>query len=300
MEQGRGPVAVTLVEHGQLKTGDYLVAGSAYGKARTVHDSYGKLIKTAGPSTPVVISGFKSLPDFGDVFQTVKNEKAARSLAAQNATEKGNTGKSSNVSDSELLRIISQKNQLQELNVIVKADVNGSLTSVIDSLKTVGNSEVAVRVVSSGVGAITDTDLHLASTSNAIVYGFHVDMPQGLRQVAARDKIAVRHYEVIYELLDDAKQELSDLLAPEVIENDLGRLKVKKVFKTTQKEVIAGGEVTVGTIQAPAKVKVTRDKEVIAEVESTRLQRGPQACQPYVRCWSNSMASRRGYRTQRR
>lgn len=276
MEQGRGPVAVTLVEHGQLKTGDYLVAGSAYGKARTIHDSYGKLIQSAGPSTPVVISGFKSLPDFGDVFQTVKNEKAARALAAENATTKGNTGKSSNVSDSELLRIISQKNQLQELNVIVKADVNGSLTSVLDSLKTLGNSEVAVRVVSSGVGAITDNDLHLALTSNAIVYGFHVETPQGLRQVAARDKIVVRHYEVIYELLDDAKQELSNLLAPEVIEKDLGRLKVKKVFKTTQKEVITGGEVTVGTVQAPAKVKIVRDKAVVAEVEAARLQRGPQ------------------------
>ncbi len=276
MEQGRGPVAVTLVEHGQLNTGDYLVAGAAYGKARTVHDSYGKLIKSAGPSTPVVISGFKSLPDFGDVFQTVKNEKAARALAAENEAIKGNTGSSSNVSDSELLRIITQKNKLQELNVIVKADVNGSLTSVIDSLKTIGNSEVAVRVVSSGVGAIADSDLHLALTSGAIIYGFHVETPQGLRQVAARDKIAVRQYEVIYELLDDAKQELSDLLAPEVIENELGRLKVKKIFKTAQKEVIAGGEVTVGVVQAPAKVKVIRDKETVAEVEAARLQRGPQ------------------------
>ena len=276
METGRGPIAVALVEHGELKQGDFLVAGSVYGKARTIHDTNGSKIKAAGPSTPVLISGFKSLPDFGDIFQTVKSEKEAIKIAEKNTAEKDNGGKSSNVSDSELLRIISQKNKLQELNIVVKADVQGSLTSVLDSLKTIGTSEVAVRVVSSGVGAINDSDLYTASTSDAILYGFHVAFPQGLKQTASRDKISVRLYDVIYELLDDATQELSDLLAPEVIEKDLGRLKVKKVFKTTQKEIITGGEVTVGTIAAPAKVKITRDKEVIAEVEATRLQRGPQ------------------------
>ena len=276
MEQGRGPIAITLIEHGELKQGDYLVAGAAYGKARTIHSTDGKLIKLAGPSTPVLISGFKDLPDFGDIFEVVKNEKEAKKMAAKYAEEQENSGKSSNVSDSELLRIISQKNKLQELNVIVKADVQGSLTSVIDSLKTIGTSEVAVRIVSSGVGAINDSDLYAASTSDAILYGFNVSFPQGLRQIASRDKIDVQLYDVIYELLDNATAKLSDLLAPEVIEKDLGRLKVKKVFKTTQKEIIAGGEVTVGTIAVPAKVKITRDKEVIAEVEATRLQRGPQ------------------------
>jgi translation initiation factor IF-2 len=276
MEQGRGPIAVTLIEHGKLSQGDYLVAGATYGKARTIHDTEGKELQSAGPSTPVLISGFKALPDFGDIFEVVNSEKEAKKLADKVAQEKDSSGKSSNVSDSELLRIISQKNQLQELNVVVKADVQGSLTSVIDSLKTIGTSEVAVRIVGSGVGAINDNDLHLASTSNAILYGFHVSFPQGLRQAASRDKISVRLYDVIYELLDDATQELSDLLAPEVIEKDLGRLKVKKVFKTTQKEIITGGEVTVGTIEAPAKVKITRDKEIISEVEASRLQRGPQ------------------------
>lgn len=276
METGRGPIAITLVEHGKLQKGDYLVAGGAYGKARTIHDTDGKEIKEAGPSTPVLISGFKTLPDFGDIFEVVKNEKEARQQAAKQAEGKQKNNKSSSVSDSEFLRIISQKTQLQELNVIVKADVQGSLTSVIDSLKTLGTDEVAVRVVGSGVGAINDNDLHLAHTSNAVLYGFHVQLPSGLRQVAARDKIEVKLYEVIYELLDDAKQRLSDLLAPEVIETDLGRLKVKKVFKTTQKEIIAGGEVTVGRIVAPAKVKVVRDKEVLIEVNASRLQRGPQ------------------------
>jgi translation initiation factor IF-2 len=276
MEQGRGPLAIALVEHGQLKQGDFLVAGGTYGKARTIHDTAGKEIKTAGPSTPVIISGLKALPDFGDIFDVVKNEKEARNTAQIRAVEKAKNNKSSQVSDTELLRIISQKNQLQELNVIVKADVQGSLTSVIDSLKTLGTEEVAVRVVGSGVGAITDNDIHMASTSNAILYGFHVTFPPNLKQLASRDKVRVRQYDIIYELLDDAKEELSNLLAPEIIETDLGRLKVKKIFKTTQKEIIAGGEVTKGKIIVPAKVRVMREKEVVAEVDASKLQRGPQ------------------------
>jgi translation initiation factor IF-2 len=276
MELGKGPIAIALVEHGELKAGDALVAGATFGKARTIESTDGKKLQSAGPSTPVVISGFKSLPDFGDLFNVMPSEKKARLSAEIGAVEKHSQAKAINVSDSELLRIISQKNQLQELNVIVKADVQGSLTSVIDSLKTLGNDEVAVRVVGSGVGSINDNDLHLAATSKAILYGFHVGMQQGLKQIAARDKISIRRYDIIYELLDDAKQELSDLLAPEIIEKELGRLKVKKVFKTTQKEVIAGGEVTVGSISAPAKVKVYRDKELITEVDASRLQRGPQ------------------------
>ena len=276
METGRGPIAVTLIEHGELKQGDFLVAGGAYGKARTIHDTDGKEIKSAGPSMPVLISGFKVLPDFGDTFEVVKTEKIARALAATGMIEKTKTNKSSNVTDTELLRIITQKNQLQELNVFVKTDVQGSLTSVVDSLKTLGTDEVAVRIVGSGVGAINDNDLHMAATSKAILYGFHVVMPASLRQMASRDKISVRQYDVIYELLDDAREELSELLAPEVIETDLGRLKVLKVFKTTPKEIIVGGEVTKGILQAPSKVKVIRDKVQIAESEATRLQRGPQ------------------------
>lgn len=276
MEQGRGPIAITLIEHGLLKKGDFLVAGSAFGKARTIHDTYGNELKEAGPSTPVLISGFKTLPDFGDTFHTVPSEKIAKQQAAQLADTKQKNAKSSNVTDSELLRIISQKTKLQELNVIVKADVQGSLTSVIDSLKSLGTDEVAVRVVGSGVGPINDSDLYLASTSQAIIYGFSVSIPPGLRQIAARDKVSVRLYKIIYELLDDAKEELSNLLAPEVIENDLGRLKLKKIFKTTQKEIIAGGEVTKGKIVSPAKVKIFRDKELLHEVEAARLQRGPQ------------------------
>jgi len=276
MERGMGPLAVILIEKGELSKGDYLVAGSVYGKVRTIHDTNHKEINSAGPSTPVMVSGFKSLPDFGDVFEVVKDEKTARQVAKEGSQIKNESGRASHVTNSELLRIISQKNKLREQNVVIKTDVQGSLTSVIDSLNTLGTDEVAIRVVGSGVGSINDSDLYMASTSNAIMYGFNVSIPPGLRQTAIRDKVEVRIYKVIYDLLDNAKEELSKLLAPEVIETDLGRLKVKKIFKTTQKEIIAGGEVTKGTIKVPAKVKITRDDKILAEVDATKLQCGPQ------------------------
>lgn len=276
MEQGKGPMASVLVEQGTLTKGDFLVAGGVYGKVRTLESTTGGAIDEAGPSTPVNVSGFKSLPEFGTPFEVVKNEKEARAKSQDAAASQDARGSLSGASDSDLLRAISRRNELQELNVIVRADVQGSVTSVIDSLKTLNTEEVAIKVISSGVGAFTDNDMHLAASTGAILYGFHATLPTGLRQVAARDNLKVRLYDVIYELLDDAKAELSELLAPEVIETDLGRLKVKKVFKTTQKEVIAGGEVTVGSIMVPAKVRVVRDKETIMEVDASRLQRGPQ------------------------
>ncbi len=276
MEQGMGPTAVLLVEHGTLKQGDFLTAGDVYAKARTLNSPDGGAVKSAGPSTPVIVTGFKALPEFGTPFQVVKDEKQARLQSIEVSDSVGSRGKLSGASAGDLLRAMNRTNQLSELNVIVKADVQGSLTSVIDSLKTLDTEEVAIRVVGSGVGAFNDNDLHMASSSGAILYGFHVNLPAGLRQLAARDNLKVRNYKIIYELLDDAKQELSDLLAPEVIQTDLGRLKVKQVFKTSKTEIICGGEVTKGKLIVPAFVKVVRDKAEIAEIEAVKLQRGPQ------------------------
>ncbi len=276
MEVGRGPIAVALVEHGTLKKGDYIVAGGVYGKARTIQSTDGNELEEAGPSTPALISGFKALPDFGDVFEVVKDEKVARTDSKAGAEGRVSSGKSLNVSDSELLRIISQKDKLQELNVLVKADVQGSLTSVIDSLKSLSTEEVAIRIVGSGVGPINDNDIHMAAASKAIIYGFHVNISAGLRQTASRDKVPLRLYDIIYELLDDAKEELSNLLAPEIIETTVGELNVKKVFKTSRSEVICGGEVTEGKLVIPSKVRVLRGKELVAEVEAVLLKRGPQ------------------------
>lgn len=276
MEQGKGPTAVVLVEQGLLKKGHFVVAGDVYAKVRTLHSTDGKEVQEAGPSTPVVVSGFKALPEFGTPFNVVASEKEARKSSSESQSAQDARGKLSGASSTELLKAISRGKELQELNVVVKADVQGSLTSVIDSLKTLNTEEVAVKVVGSGVGSFTENDLHLAQTSNAILYGFHVELPPALRKIASRDELKIRLYSVIYELIDDAKAEMSDLLAPEVITTDLGRLKVKQVFKTTRTEVIAGGEVTKGKLIVPSFVKVMRDKEEIAEVEAVKLQRGPQ------------------------
>lgn len=275
VEQGRGPVAHALVESGTVRRGDFIVAGGSYAKIRNLESTSGTVLKEATPSTPVVITGFKTLPEFGDEFIVVTNEKAARVQSAATATGKKNAGGRLDMNSTELIRMINRGNQLAEFNIIIKADVQGSLTSVMDSLKALDTDEVAVRVVGSGVGTITENDTHLAHTSNAVIYGFNVLLPSNIKQHASRDKVSVRMYKVIYELIDDVREELTKRLAPEIVETELGRLVVKGIFKTTKTEVICGGECTKGRLRAPAMARVMRDGENIAEVEVTGLKRGP-------------------------
>lgn len=276
MEQGRGPVAIALVENGTLKSNDFIVAGATYGKIKNLESTDGTPIKEATPSTPVIISGFRNLPEFGDTFTVAPNEKAARALAEEKSrATQGGTGKLDVNTSSQLMHMINRNMQLQELPVIVKADVQGSLTSVIDSLKSLDNEEVAIRIVGTGVGAVNDTDIHMAHSGKAIIYGFNVSMPNNVKQIANRDKVPVRLYKVIYELIDDAKEELTQLLSPEVVETDLGRLVVKGVFKTTKTEIICGGEVTKGKIVPDSLARVSRDGADLGAVEITLVKRGP-------------------------
>lgn len=275
-EQGKGAIANALIEAGTLKPGDFVVTGATYAKIRTLNSTNGTPLKVALPSTPVVITGFKALPEFGDEFVVVKDEKVARSMAETVAGDRQGSSSRIDMSSGDLLRMINRSNELAELNVIIRADVQGSLTSVIDSLKALGTNEVSVRVVSSGVGAITENDLHTAGTSHAIIYGFNVVSPSNINRLASRDKISIRLYKVIYELIDDVKEELTKLLVPEIIETDLGRLIVKAIFKTTKTDIICGGEVTKGKLIAPARARVMRDGKLITEIEVANLKRGPQ------------------------
>jgi translation initiation factor IF-2 len=276
MEQGRGSVAVGLIEEGTLRNGDYVVSGTTYAKLRNLESTTGEALTKATPSTPVIMTGFKNLPVFADEFQVVKDEKTARKQAQDLERSQATGGSRSDMSSSDLIRIINRSNELNEMPVIIKADVQGSLTSVIDSLKSLDNEEVAVRVVGSGVGTISENDIHLAHTSGAIIYGFNVSLPTSIKRLAGRDKVSVRLYNVIYELIDDAKQEMSNLLAPKVVEEVFGELTIKAVFKTTKTEVICGGEVTKGRLTVPALGRAVRDKETLAEIEVTNLKRGPQ------------------------
>ena len=276
MEHGRGPIAVALVQQGSINKDDFVVAGQTYAKVRILEDSRGKNIDKAGPSTPIIISGFKSLPEFGDQFRVVANEKIARNISDQNTQNATETTNHLDMTSGELIRLINQKTSIKELNIIVKADVQGSLTSVVDSLKTLDTEDVAVHIVGAGVGSVTDNDIRMAATSKAIIYGFEVSMPLNIKQLASRDKVSVRLFRIIYELLDDAKQEMSDLLAPEEITTNVGRLLVKGVFKTTKNEIICGGEVTKGKVVVLALATIYREDKVIAkDIQIINLKHGP-------------------------
>lgn len=274
METGRGSVVGLLVEQGKLKPGHFLVAGTSYGKVRTLLDFAGKTLKEAGPSTPVTVTGFKELPQFGDSFLIVKNEKEARQLTVKNRLEQEKAAASTNVTSADILKLMSQDREAANFNIIVKADVQGSLTSVLDSLKLIDTGgEVTLRIISSGVGNISENDVLLAADQGTVIYGFNVDLPPAVKRQAARDKIHVRLYKVIYELLDDAKNSMEALLAPEVVETKLGTLTIKGVFRTLKDEVIAGGEVTSGKAVAGVTARIRRGDEVLSEAEVTKVQR---------------------------
>jgi translation initiation factor IF-2 len=277
METGRGAVVGLLVEHGQLKPAHYLVAGTAYGRVRTMSDFRGQTMKMAGPSTPVNVTGFKELPQFGDSFRLAKNEKEARHLAQAALLEQEKMAASTNVTSSDILKMMSQQHDAESFNVLVKADVQGSLTSVIDSLKLIDTGGlVDLHVIGSGVGNISENDIHLAVGENTVIYGFNVDLPPAVKRLAAREHVEVRLYRVIYELLDNAKQSMEALLAPEVVETEVGQLSVKGVFRTVREEVIVGGEMMTGKVHKGLLARLKRGDEHIAEVEVSSVQRQHQ------------------------
>lgn len=277
MEIGRGSVVGLLVEQGELHPGHFLVAGTTYGKVRTLLDYRGKPIKGAGPSTPVTVTGFKELPQFGDYFKVAKNEREARHEALQASIKQERDAASTNVTGADLLKMMKQQDESRDFNVVIKADVQGSLTSVIDSLKLLDTGgEVAIKIVGSGVGNISENDIRLAEDGDTIVYGFNVEVPPQIKRLAARDKVQVRTFRVIYELLDDARSSIESLLAPKIVETEVGKLTIKGVFRTTKEEIIAGGEVTGGKVIPHVLARVKRNGEQLAEVEVTSVKRQKQ------------------------
>lgn len=274
MEVGRGPVVGLLVEQGVLKPGSFLVAGTTYGKIRTLLDFAGKPLKEAGPSTPATITGFKEIPQFGDSFELFKTEKEARTRIATAKLEHERNAASTNVTGADMLKLMTQKSETPDFNVIVKADVQGSLTSVMDSLRLIETGgQVNIHVVSSGVGNITENDVRLAADGKTVIYGFNVDLLPAVKRLATRERTEVRLYRVIYELLDDAHNSMEALLAPEVVETISGTLTVKGVFRTMKDQVIAGGVVTSGKVVNNVLVRAMRGTEVLGEADITSLQR---------------------------
>ena len=295
MEVGKGSVVNLLVTGGELKTGEFIVAGSVYGKVRTMVDFKGKPKGKATPSTPVTVTGFKELPNFGDQFIEAPDEKTARKQALINAQGNSDALASSNVTSTDLLRMMNVADNSKVFNVIVKGDVLGSVTSVVDSLKMIDtHGEITLNIVSTGVGDITENDVYMAAGDNTVIYGFNVNVPTNISKMAARDGVAVRNYKVIYELLDDAKSSMENLLDAEVVEEEVGEMKIKGVFRTERSSIIAGGEVLTG--KAAAKIvsptgagvdlqvygRVYRKKELIGEVEVDSVQKEKMAVNELV------------------
>ncbi|HEU0266021.1 MAG TPA: hypothetical protein VFQ70_00135, partial [Candidatus Saccharimonadaceae bacterium] len=203
-----------------------------------------------------------------------KNEKTAKRAAAATKLERERDAASTNVTGADLLKMMNQQTESQEFDVIVKADVQGSLTSVVDSLRLIEtDGMVRLNVISSGVGNISETDVRQAASDGTIIYGFNVELPPAVKRLATRDKVAVRIYKVIYELLDDARQSMEALLAPEVVETEVGTLEVKGVFRTLKDMVIAGGEVTSGKVMPGLLVRAKRGNDQLAEAEVASVQR---------------------------
>jgi len=274
MEVGRGAVVGLLVEQGLLKVGAFLVAGTTYAKIRTLLDFTGKPMKEAGPATPVTITGFKEIPQFGDTFEVVANEKIARMRIAAAKLDHERNAASSNTTSADMLKLMTQKHDAEDFNIIVKADVQGSLTSVMDSLKLIETGGlISLHIVSSGVGNITENDIRQAADGKTVIYGFNVELPPAVKRLATRERAEVRLYRVIYELLDNAKDSMEALLAPEVVETEVGAIKIKGVFRTLKDQVIAGGEVIRGKVTKDLLVRAKRGDEVVGEAEITSVQR---------------------------
>jgi translation initiation factor IF-2 len=275
MEVGKGSVVNLLVTGGELKVGEFIVAGKTYAKIRTMLDWKNKPKGKATPSTPVVVTGFKELPNFGDKFEEVADEKTARRMALLNAQAEANETANANVTSSDLLRMMNTADNTKTFNVLVKGDVQGSVTSVVDSLRMIDTQgEITLNIVSTGVGAINENDIYMASAGNTVIYGFNVTVPNAIAKMAERNGVPVRVYRVIYELLDDAKHEMENMLDAEMVETPTGELEVKGVFRTEKTEIIAGGMVKSGRVAPSMLGRVYRKKDLLGEVEVINVQEG--------------------------
>jgi len=276
LDAGKGPVATVLVRNGKLAVGDYLVAGGTYAKVRSLGDFRGKRIPAAHPGMPAVVTGFKAVPSFGDLFRSVASEKEAREGAAARLRREQTRSLGVKKIDASALTAAISAGNMQELNVVLKADTQGSLESLQASLDLLHNDEVAVKVVSSAVGDISESDVAFAKTAGALLIGFNVSLSSGLKALANRERVQVRLYKVIYELTDDLREALGQMLAPEVTETVVGALEIKGVFKTTKTNVVCGGTVTSGRIEPKLALRVQRGGEVVGEGVLASLQKDKQ------------------------
>ncbi len=274
LDKGRGPVATLLVQNGTLHQGDVIIAGTAVGRVRAMTDAKGRKINEAGPSVPVEITGMGEVPGAGDDFHAVADERMARELVEQRKHENKMAANSSSqkVTLDDLFSQI-QQGELKDLNIIVKADVQGSAEAVKASLEKLTNEEVRVRVIHCAVGAINESDVMLASTSNAIIVGFNVRPDANAKDTAARSKVDMRMYRVIYDCINEMEAAMKGMLAPKFKEVSLGAAEVREVYKITGAGIIAGCYITEGKVQRNAQIRLVRDGIVVHEGTISSLQR---------------------------
>ena len=274
LDKGQGPIATILVQNGTLHSGDVIIAGTAVGRVRTMRNDKGQLLTDAGPSTPVEITGLTAVPEAGDLFEAVEDERLARELAEQRvaAAKEKQFSSFQKVTLDNLFSQMAQ-NDMKELAIVVKADVQGSAEAVKQSLEKISNDEVRVRVIHAGVGAISKSDVDLADASNAIIIGFNVRPDNVAKEEAAATKVEMRMYRVIYDAINDVTDAMKGMLAPKFREVALGELQVRQVYKISNVGTVAGCRVTSGKITRDSKVRVVRDGIVIAEDEIASLKR---------------------------
>jgi translation initiation factor IF-2 len=274
LDVGRGPVATVLVQRGTLRRGDIFVVGEQWGKVRALINDQGKRVDIAGPSVPVEVLGLNGTPEAGDVLNVVDTEAQAREIAdyrIEVAKEKRATAGASTLE--QMMAKAKEDENVSELQILVKADVQGSAEAIVQAMEKIGNDEVRVRVLHYGVGAITNTDVSLAEASSAPVIGFNVRANTSARQVANQKGVEVRYYSVIYDLVDDVKAAASGLLSAEIRENFIGYAQIKEVFKVSGVGKVAGCIVTEGVARRSAGVRLLRDDIVIHEGTLKTLKR---------------------------
>lgn len=274
LDKGRGSVATVLVQNGTLRYGDVVLAGEYYGRVRAMIDENGRNLKAAGPSIPVEILGLNGSPDAGDEFVVLADEKAARDVA-EYRREKDRQARLQRQQSTSLENLFENmgKGAVKELNIVLKTDVRGSLEALSAALLDLGNEEVKVRIVSSGVGGITETDANLAVSTGAIIIGFNVRADGTARKIIEKEGVELRYYSIIYNIIDDVKKALTGLLAPEFREDILGTAEVRETFKSPKFGQVAGCMVTEGNVYRNKPIRVLRDNVVIFEGELESLRR---------------------------
>jgi translation initiation factor IF-2 len=274
LDKGRGPVATVLVQSGTLERGDVIVSGKEYGRVRAMFDENGRSIKSAGPSIPVVVLGLSGTPEAGDDVRVVSDEKRAREIAELRYDKQRDTRLAAQKA-AKLDEMFTQmaEGETQTLNVIVKADVQGSVEALKDALTKTSTDEVKVAVVASGVGGINESDANLAVTSSAIIIGFNVRADAGARRVVEEQGIDMRYYSIIYEIIDDVKRAISGMLSPEIREEIIGLAEVRDVFRNSKLGAIAGCMVIEGIVKRNNPIRVLRDNVVIYEGALESLRR---------------------------